>query len=79
LSDYIIHYYYHIFYAPGNRDRFYVRRRLVFPLSLTAISTLTGFLSLLFINGSGHLLLGSIISARVLLTYLGVFLWLPYF
>ena len=79
LSDYIIHYYYHLFYAPGNRDRFYVRRRLVFPLSLTAISTLTGFLSLLFINGSGHLLLGSIISASVLLTYLGVFLWLPYF
>jgi len=79
LSDYIIHYYYHLFYAPGNRDRFYVRRRLVFPLSLTAISTLTGFLSLLFINGSGHLLLGSIISISVLLTYLGVFLWLPYF
>ncbi len=79
LSDYIIHYYYHLFYAPGNKDRFYVRRRLIFPLSLTAISTLTGFLSLLFINGSGHLLLGSIISVSVLLTYLGVFLWLPYF
>lgn len=79
LSDYIIHYYYHIFYAPGNKDRFYVRRRLIFPLSLTAISTLTGFLSLLFINGSGHLLLGSIISVSVLLTFLGVFLWLPYF
>jgi uncharacterized protein len=79
LSDYIIHYYYHLFYAPGNKDQFYVRKRLIFPLSLTAISTLTGFLSLLFINGSGHLLLGSIISASVLLTYLGVFLWLPYF
>lgn len=79
LSDYIIHYYYHLFYAPGNKDRFQVRRRLIFPLSLTAISTLTGFLSLLFINGSGHLLLGSIISASVFLTYLGVFLWLPYF
>ncbi|MCK5673782.1 MAG: hypothetical protein KAH95_10405, partial [Spirochaetales bacterium] len=79
LSDYIIHYFYHIFYAPGNRDKFHVRRKLVFPLSLTAISTLTGFLSLLFINGSGHLLLGSIISASVLLTYFGVFLWLPYF
>ena len=79
LSDYIIHYYYHLFYAPGAKDRFYVRRRLIFPLSLTAISTLTGFLSLLFINGSGHLLLGSIISVSVLITYLGVFLWLPYF
>ena len=79
LSDYIIHYYYHLFYAPGTRDRLQVRSRLIFPLSLTAISTLTGFLSLLFINGSGHLLLGSVISVSVFLTYLGVFLWLPYF
>jgi hypothetical protein len=78
LSDYIIHYFYHLFYAPGDHEGFYVRRRMIFPLSLTAISTLTGFLSLLFINGSGHLLLGSVISASVLITYLGVFLWLPY-
>ncbi|MCK5199663.1 MAG: hypothetical protein KAR21_14990, partial [Spirochaetales bacterium] len=78
LSDYIIHYFYHLFHAPGRNDVFYVRRRLLFPLSLTAISTLTGFLSLLFINGSGHLLLGSVISASVLITWLGVFLWLPY-
>ncbi len=78
LSDYIIHYYYHLFYAPGSHDPFYVRRRLLFPLSMTAISTLTGFLSLLFINGSGHLLLGSIISVSVVLTYLGVFFWYPY-
>ena len=78
LSDYIIHYFYHLFYAPGSHDVSYVRRRLIFPLSLTAISTLTGFLSLLVINGSGHLLLGSVISASVFLTYLGVFLWFPY-
>ena len=78
LSDYIIHYFYHLFYAPGSHDVYYVRRKLLFPLSLTAISTLTGFLSLLFINGSGHLLLGSVISASVFITYLGVFLWLPY-
>ena len=78
LSDYIIHYFYHLFYAPGRNDVFYVRRRLLFPLSLTAISTLTGFLSLLFINGSGHFLLGGVISVSVFLTYLGVFLWLPY-
>lgn len=78
LSDYIIHYFYHLFYAPGDHDGFYVRRRMIFPLSLTAVSTLTGFLSLLFINGSGHLLLGSVISASVLITYMGVFLWFPY-
>lgn len=78
LSDYIIHNFYHLFYAPGSHDVYYVRRKLLFPLSLTAISTLAGFLSLLFINGSGHLLLGSVISASVLITYLGVFLWFPY-
>ena len=32
----------------------------------------------MFIRGSGHLLLGSVISASVLITYFGVFLWLPY-
>jgi len=78
LSDYIIHYFYHLFYAPGKHDSILVRKRLVFPLSLTAISTLTGFLSLLFIRGSGHLLLGSVVSASVIITYCGVFLWLPY-
>ena len=78
LSDYIIHYFYHLFYAPGKHNSLIVRKRLVFPLSLTAISTLTGFLSLLFIRGSGHLLIGSVISVSVIITYLGVFLWLPY-
>ncbi len=78
LSDYIIHYYYHLFYAPGSHDPFNVRRRMLFPLTMTAISTLTGFLSLLFINGSGHLLLGTIVSVSVVLTYLGVFFWYPY-
>ena len=78
LSDYIIHYFYHLFYAPGEHNPFIVRKRLIFPLSLTAISTLTGFLSLLFIRGSGHILLGSVISLSVVITYIGVFLWLPY-
>ncbi len=78
LSDYIIHYFYHLFYAPDRNNEHSVRRKLLFPLSLTAISTLTGFLSLLFINGSGHILLGSVIAFSVIITYLGVFLWLPY-
>jgi len=78
LSDYIIHYYYHLFYAPGNHSVSIVRKRMIFPLSMTAISTLTGFISLLFINGSGHLLLGTLISASVILTFMGVFLWFPY-
>ncbi len=78
LSDYIIHYVYHLFYAPGSHEAFEVRKRLLFPLSMTALSTLTGFISLLFINGSGHLLLGTLISGAVVLTFLGVFLWMPY-
>lgn len=78
LSDYIIHYFYHLFYAPGSHEVSFVRKRMLFPLSMTAISTLTGFISLLFINGSGHLLLGTLISVSVILTYMGVFLWLPY-
>ncbi len=78
LSDYLIHYFYHLFYEPDLSGRYSVRRRLLFPLSLTALSTLTGFLSLIFLNGSGHLQLGSLISASVGLTFLGVFLCLPY-
>ncbi len=78
LSDYIIHYFYHLFYAPGIHDVYAVRRKIFFPLTLTAVSTLTGFLSLLFINGSGHILLGSLIAASVVITFIGVFFWLPY-
>lgn len=78
LSDYLIHYFYHLFYEPDLSGGRTVRRRLLFPLSLTALSTLTGFLSLIFLNGSGHLQLGTVISASVGLTFLGVFLCLPY-
>jgi predicted RND superfamily exporter protein len=48
----------------------------MFPLSLTALSTLTGFLSLSIINGSGHLQLGVIIAVAVVITWGGVFFWL---
>lgn len=78
LSDYIIHYFYHFFYEPTITDGHSVRRRLIFPLSLTLLSTLTGFLSLIFLDGTGHLQLGSLISASIVLTFAGVFLCLPY-
>lgn len=78
LSDYIIHYFYHFFYEPTISDGHSVRRRLIFPLSLTVLSTLTGFLSLIFLDGTGHMQLGSLISASIILTFAGVFLWLPY-
>ncbi|MGL1892131.1 MAG: hypothetical protein OCD02_10930 [Spirochaetaceae bacterium] len=78
LSDYIIHYIYHLFYAPGLQNSFQVRKALLYPLSLTALSTITGFISLIYINASGHILLGTIIALSVILTFIGVVLWLPY-
>lgn len=79
LSDYIIHYIYHLFYAPHMLDPFKVRRSLIYPLGLTALSTLMGFFSLVYINASGHILLGAIVGLSVLFTFIGVTLWLPYF
>ena len=76
LSDYLIHFFYHHFFTPREEDRLNVKRVLIFPLSLTALSTLTGFLSLSLINGSGHIQLALIISSAVVITWLGVFLWL---
>ena len=78
LSDYIIHYFYHYFYEPDCNNGLSVKRRLLFPLSLTALSSLTGFLSLVFLDGTGHLQLGTLISCSIILTVAGVFLWLPY-
>ncbi len=78
LSDYLIHYFYHYFYETVGTGGPSVRKRLLFPLTLTVLSTLTGFLSLIFLNGSGHLQLGSLIASSIVLTFAGVFLWLPY-
>lgn len=78
LSDYLIHYMYHLLYEPNYINQFIVRRNLIYPLSLTALSTLTGFLSLIYINASGHTLLGGIVGLSVLFTFIGVILWLPY-
>jgi len=78
LSDYVIHFIYHLFYAPHNDNSFTIRKNLIYPLSLTALSTLTGFISLVYINASGHILLGTIIAISVVFTFIGVILWLPY-
>ena len=76
LSDYLIHYFYHQFHTPRPAGTRSLRRLLLFPLSLTALSTLTGFLSLSIINGSGHLQVGVIIAVAVVITWAGVFFWL---
>ena len=71
LSDYIIHYFYHYMYEPHKQGGKTIKRRLLFPLSLTAISTLTGFLSLLFLNGTGHRQLGTLVSISITVTFAG--------
>lgn len=76
LSDYLIHYFYHQFHTPRLEGERTHRKGLLFPLSLTALSTLTGFLSLSLIKGSGHLQLGILIAAAVVVTWFGVFFWL---
>lgn len=84
LSDYLLHYFYHYFHRSGLdieggvHLRESLRSRLLFPLSLTAISTVTGFLSLSLINGSGHLQIGLIIASAVVVTWFGVFFWIDY-
>lgn len=78
LSDYTIHFYYHRFYRPESESDRSLRKELMFPLGLTALSTLTGFLSLSFINGSGHFQLGILTAAAVAVTWLGVFYWLDF-
>ncbi|OQX29392.1 MAG: hypothetical protein B0D92_03905 [Spirochaeta sp. LUC14_002_19_P3] len=75
LSDYLIHYFYHRLYSPLTAPEVSLKKLLMFPLSLTALSTLIGFLSLSLINGSGHLQLGILTAFSVALTWLGVFYW----
>ena len=76
LSDYLIHLFYHQFFSSRREGiDVNVKKVLIFPLSLTALSTLTGFLSLTLINGSGHVQLALIIGTAVVVTWLGVFLW----
>jgi len=78
LSDYLIHYFYHRLYAPVHHRNMSPRRLLFFPLSLTALSTLIGFLSLSLINGSGHLQLGLIIATAVIIVWFGIFYWVDF-
>lgn len=77
FSDYLIHYFYHRRYSPNGGGE-NLRGLLLFPLSVTALSTLIGFLSLCLINGSGHLQVGVLIAAGVVVTWCGVFYWLDY-
>jgi hypothetical protein len=79
LSDYLLHFFYHYFHRSEIERPGSLRKKLLLPLSLTALSTIAGFLSLTLLQGSGHAQIGLIIAAAVVLTWLGVFLWLDYF
>ncbi len=78
FSDYLIHYFYHRLHSPVPGEGRSLGKLLLFPLSLTALSTLTGFLSLCLINGSGHLQVGITIASGVIVTWAGVFLWIDF-
>ena len=78
LSDYLIHYFYHAFHGSIASGKGGLKGLLLFPLSLTALSTLMGFLSLTLIGGSGHLQLGLVIGIAVLVAWGGVFFWIDY-
>ncbi|THB63108.1 MAG: hypothetical protein D6B26_06390, partial [Spirochaetaceae bacterium] len=78
LSDYLIHYLYHRFHTPSLPGQDSLRKKLIYPLSLTALSTVAGFVSLSLINGSGHLQLGLIVAVAVAVTWIGVFFWVDY-
>ncbi len=77
LSDYYIHMFYHLQGKSGMHSWRKVQNYLLVPLSLTAFTSIIGFLSLTFLGGDGHILLASTISVSILVTYLLVLWWVP--
>lgn len=78
LSDYLIHFFYHFLRRSADEDRRRVRRRLILPLSLTAVSSIIGFLSLCYLGGEGHLFLGIAMSLAILIVLGFVFFGSPW-
>jgi len=77
LSDYFLHMFYHLRGSSGIHTRKTAREYLTVPLSLTAFTSIIGFISLTFLGGEGHILLASTISVSILAVYLLVLWWLP--
>ncbi|HEB32355.1 MAG TPA: hypothetical protein ENI15_16030 [Spirochaetes bacterium] len=77
LSDYLIHMFYHLQGRSGLHSWRSARNYLIIPLSLTAATSIIGFLSLTLLGGTGHILLSFLISMSILLTYLLTLWWLP--
>ncbi len=77
LSDYLIHIIYHLqndlrFSTPGEISRY-----LRIPLSLTALTTLVGFLSLTLFKNSSHNLLAVMICFSIAAVYILSLSWVP--
>ncbi len=77
LSDYLIHMFYHIQGQGGFQTPHSARTYLSIPLSLTALSSIIGFLSLILLKGAGHILLAYIISISIVVTYSLTLWWIP--
>lgn len=78
LSDYTIHFFYHRLHDYEVLSGPSVRNKLLLPLSLTGISTITGFISLGILKGEGHLFLGFVIALSILIILGFCFFWFPY-
>lgn len=77
LTDYLIHFFYHVRGLGKRADINGARDRLVMPLLLTGLSTVIGFLSMMFLSSDGHQFLGLVIALCIAATYLLTVLWLP--
>ena len=77
LSDYLIHVFYHRQRNPGPDAAVRTRQYLTVPLSLTALTSIIGFLSLLFLRGDGHNLLGISVGLSIFTAYILTLWWLP--
>jgi predicted RND superfamily exporter protein len=77
LSDYLIHMLYHLQGRSGLESWRSARKYLTVPLSLTAVTSVVGFLSLLALGGGGHVLIAVTISVSIATVYLLALWWLP--
>ena len=77
LSDYLIHIFYHAQGRSGFLTPLSARKFLIIPLSLTALSTVIGFLSLLLMRGAGHILLAYFVSISIIIAFSLTLWWIP--
>lgn len=79
LSDYLLHLFYHGREKSGPKTFYSARNYLAIPLSLTALTSIIGFSSLILFESGGHLLLAYTISISILFTYLLTIFFIPEF